>query len=106
MIYELREYKASENKIEALHKRFQKHTLRIFEKYGIEVIGFWTQNDEPSTLIYLCRFKDEKERNKAWKSFGNDAEWKKIKEDSESDGALTVSKNSLLLDPVTYTPQP
>ncbi|WP_019155212.1 NIPSNAP family protein [Robertmurraya massiliosenegalensis] len=106
MIYELREYVASEDKVEALHKRFKDSTLPIFEKHHIVVKGFWTDHQNPGKLVYLCQFNSIEEQKAAWRSFGSDPEWIKIKQVSEANGSLVTSMTSTLLDPVDYTPQP
>ncbi|WP_180994210.1 NIPSNAP family protein [Bacillus sp. Marseille-P3661] len=106
MLYELREYVASENKVEALHNRFKSHVLQLFEKHNIEVKGFWTDHEDPMKLIYLCQFNSLEEQKKAWAAFGSDPEWKRVKQKSEVNGALTSSLKSVLLEPVDYTKQP
>ena len=45
MIYELRIYSCIPNRLPALLKRFEDHTLKIWEKHGIKQIGFWTVLD-------------------------------------------------------------
>jgi hypothetical protein len=40
-LYELRTYYAMPGKLENIHKRFRDHTLRIFAKHGMTVVGFW-----------------------------------------------------------------
>jgi hypothetical protein len=37
----MRTYHAAEGKLEALHERFRKHTLPLFEKHGITSLGYW-----------------------------------------------------------------
>ena len=41
-VYELRIYKCNPGKLPALHARFRDHTCRLFQKHGIELVGFWT----------------------------------------------------------------
>lgn len=106
MIYEHREYIASEGKLEALHNRFKDHTLPLFQKHGINVVGFWTDHENPLKITYICKFSSLEAQRKAWEAFGSDPDWKKVKKDSESNGPLTISMNSVLLNPVEYTSQP
>lgn len=40
-VYELRTYITNEGKLEALLARFRDHTCRLFEKHGIQNIGYW-----------------------------------------------------------------
>ena len=35
-LYELRTYYANEGKIDALHERFRNHTMKLFEKHGMQ----------------------------------------------------------------------
>ena len=42
MIYELRIYDDVPGKPPALNDRFANVTLGYFEKYGLNVVGFWT----------------------------------------------------------------
>lgn len=40
-IYELRVYTTCPGRMPALLARFKDHTLRIWERHGIEPVGFW-----------------------------------------------------------------
>lgn len=106
MIYELREYIASEGKVDELNNRFKEYTLSLFKKHHIKVKGFWTDREDASRIIYLCQFNSLEEQKAAWAAFASDSDWKKVKEESEANGPLTVSMSSVLLNPVDYTPQP
>ena len=58
-VYELRIYKTNPGKLDALHARFRDHTCKLFQKHGIELVGFWTpaEGDEAKdTLIYIIAF--------------------------------------------------
>jgi hypothetical protein len=105
MIYELREYRAAPGAVERLNKRFADHTLRLFRRHGLRVVGFWTDMSDPATLVYLLRFADQQERDQAWEGFKGDPEWQQVKADSEETGALTVSQSSRLLVLADYWDQ-
>ncbi|MCX6853902.1 MAG: NIPSNAP family protein, partial [Verrucomicrobia bacterium] len=45
-VYELRIYTTNEGKLDALLARFRDHTCKLFEKHGIENIGYWTPIEE------------------------------------------------------------
>ena len=54
-------YHANPGKLEALHARFRDHTCKLFQKHGIELVGFWTptQGEEAkNTLYYILAFPD------------------------------------------------
>ena len=97
MIYELRTYYAAPGKVEALHNRFRNLTLRIFQRYNMEVVGFWTpqkRTDNSGDLIYLLRFESEEALRQAWARFRADPEWVQGKEESRREGALVLEVKS------------
>ena len=40
--FELRTYTAAPGKMDALNTRFREHTIELFKKHGMDVIGFWS----------------------------------------------------------------
>ena len=108
-IYELRTYVAADGKFEDLHNRFRNHTLKLFEKHGIENIAYFVPTDEPrstNTLIYLVAHQSREAAAASWKAFIEDPEWKKVYAESEANGALVQKIDSLYLVPTDYTPKP
>ena len=106
-LFEMRTYIAAEGKLEALNSRFRDHTNRLFKKHGIELIGYWTpvQSEEAkNTLIYILAYPDQASRDKSWKAFVNDPEWKKAHAESEKDGKLVAKVESKFLAPTDYSP--
>ena len=54
MIYELRNYTAQPGRLRDLLARFENHTNRIWARYGIRQVGFWTTIVGPTDgLSYL-----------------------------------------------------
>ena len=45
-VFELRTYTTHPGRLDALNARFRNHTMRIFEKHGIENVGYWVPQDE------------------------------------------------------------
>ena len=106
-VYELRVYHASPGKLEALHARFRDHTCKLFQKHGMELIGFWTptQGEEAKdTLIYIIAFPSVEAQKKAWQAFRADPEWIKVKAESEKEGSLTTKVESKSLKATDYSP--
>jgi hypothetical protein len=106
-VYELRVYHTNPGKLEALHARFRDHTCKLFQKHGIELVGFWTpiQGDEAKdTLYYIVAFPNAEAQKKAWQAFGDDPAWKKAKADSEKDGVLVKKVDSMNLKATDYSP--
>jgi hypothetical protein len=106
-VYEQRIYITNPGKLAALHARFRDHTCKIFQKHGIELVGFWTpvEGDEAqNTLIYIVAFPSVEAQKKAWAAFRDDPEWVKAKADSEKDGVLVKEVQSKNLKATDYSP--
>ncbi len=106
-VYDMRIYKANPGKLEALNARFRDHTCKIFERLGMEIIGFWTPTDgedAKDTLIYIVAFPNAEAQKKAWDAFWADPEWKKVKADSERDGVLVKEIKAKNLKATDYSP--
>ena len=104
--FELRIYTAAEGKLEALHRRFRDHTIGLFEKHGMTVVGFWTPKEEgaDNTLVYLLAYPSHEARSEAWKAFIDDPEWKRVYAESQKDGRLVAKVESKMLAPTDYSP--
>jgi hypothetical protein len=105
--FELRIYTANDGKLEALHRRFREHTVGLFEKHGMQVVGFWVPTDgaeAANTLVYLLAYPSQESRDASWKAFMDDPEWKKVYEESHRDGPLVKKVESRKLDPTDYSP--
>ena len=108
-VFEMRTYTAAPGKFAALQTRFRDHTLRIFEKHGMQSIGYWVPADGPTaenTLVYILAHKDREAAKKSWAAFGADPEWQKVRTASMApDGAsLTTKVESVFLNPTDYSP--
>jgi hypothetical protein len=106
-VFELRTYTATPGKIEELHARFRDHTLKLFEKHHMTVIGFWRPADEQQAkqrLVYLLAFPSQEAAAKRWKDFQANPEWKALKESSENNGPLVEKIDSVFLKPTDYSP--
>jgi hypothetical protein len=105
--FELRTYTAEDGKLEALHRRFRDHTVGLFKKHGMEVIGFWvptTGDEAANTLVYLMAYPSQEARDSSWKAFIDDPEWKAVYAESHKDGPLVKKVESRKLDPTDYSP--
>lgn len=106
-VYELRVYHTNPGKLDALNARFRDHTCKLFQKHGMELIGFWTplQGDEAQdTLYYILAFPSVEAQKKAWQAFGADPDWKTARTESEKDGVLVKKVESKILKPTDYSP--
>ncbi|MEB2784404.1 NIPSNAP family protein [Algoriphagus persicinus] len=90
--FEIRKYYANEGKLPDLIKRFENHTLSLFEKSGMENIAYFVPADNTdNSLTYILGYPDENSRDIMWGKFTNDPEWLKAFEASRANGALVKS---------------
>lgn len=104
-VYELRTYTCNEGKLEALKTRFRDHTIRIFQKHGMESVGYWIPQGERSkdTLIYILAHPSLEAAKVHWVEFRDDPEWKKVLAESEANGKLTTKIESVFMDPADFS---
>lgn len=105
-VYELRIYTTAEGKLDALNARFRDHTVRLFEKHGIESVGYWVPTDgekSKNTLIYVIKHKSRDAANESWKAFLADPEWKKAAKESGV-GRLASRPESIYMEATDYSP--
>jgi NIPSNAP len=106
--FELRTYYAAPGKLEELHARFRNHTIRLFKKHGMEVVGFWGPTDKDkgseNTLVYVLAFPNREARDKAWQEFRTDPEWQAAAKESEKNGKLTEKIDSVIMKATDYSP--
>jgi hypothetical protein len=105
-VFELRTYTTFDGKLDALNARFRNHTIRIFEKHGMENIGYWMPTDEPNKgkqLVYIIAHKSRDAAKASWDAFRNDPEWKKVAAESEKDGKINQKVESVFLEPTDYS---
>jgi hypothetical protein len=105
--FELRTYTAAEGKLDALLSRFRDHTNTLFARHGIQIIGFWVPADEPrkhNTLIYILAYPDRESREKSWKEFSNDPDWKQVVKESQKNGKLVDHVDSVYMTPTDFSP--
>jgi NIPSNAP len=105
MIYELRIYQCVPGRLPALIKRFEDHTLKIWEKHGIRQAGFWTVliGDGNNDLHYLLAWQSLAEREKVWGTFLADPAWIKVREETERDGPIIANIKSSFLKPTAFS---
>ena len=107
-VYELRVYHAAPGKHAELLARFRDHTAKLFEKHGMKNVAYWTPTDEPdrnNMLIYILQHPSREAATANWKSFQDDPEWKRVKQESEANGKLTEKIDSTFLALTDFSPR-
>ena len=105
-VQEMRIYDAMPGKLPALHDRFSNHTMRLFERHGIENVAYWTELVGTSNrLVYMLGYPSLGDREKSWAAFQADPEWQKARADSEKDGPLVRVSSHSIMRPTAYSPR-
>jgi hypothetical protein len=104
-VYEMRIYYAAPGKLDDLNKRFRDHTVKLFEKHGIENIGYWTPIDNTNNaLYYVLAYPSREAREKSWKAFLADPDWKAAYKTSHANGALVAKAESYFMQATDFSP--
>jgi hypothetical protein len=105
MIYELRIYECLPGRMPALLKRFNDHTLAIWETHGIRQAGFFTTlvGESNNRLTYFLAWETMAEREAKWTAFINDPAWHQARDESERDGAILSNVSSQFLAPTAFS---
>jgi hypothetical protein len=105
-LYELRIYYAAPGKLDALHARFRDHTMKLFEKHGLANVGYFVPvgENKENKLVYWISAPSKEARDKAFRSFGADPEWKKVVAESEKNGRLVNKFDGAFLTVTDYSP--
>ena len=105
-VYELRTYTCYEGKLDALKARFRDHTITIFNKHGMESVGYWVPQDgerSKNTLIYILAHPSREAATKNWAEFQADPEWKKVAAESEANGKIVLKVESVFMEPTEFS---
>ena len=112
-VFELRTYTCPDHeKQTALQRRFREHTMKLFEKHGMQNVVYWVPDEEPESqqkLVYLLAHKSQEAAKESFAGFRADPDWLAAKKASEetAGGSLTVKVNGVLsefLIPTEYSP--
>jgi NIPSNAP len=96
--YEMRIYYCLPGRLDALIDRFQSNTTRIFEKHGMENIGYWVPvTNDKNALYYILAYPSKEAREKSWAGFMADPEWKDVAAKSEVNGKILESITSVFM---------
>ena len=104
-IYELRTYESHSDRA-ALNKlkMFNAGEVPIFRRSGLTPVFFGETivGARMPSLTYMLTFSDMSERDRAWTSFGKDAEWKTLSADPQyRDNVSAIS--DIILQPTAYS---
>jgi NIPSNAP len=100
-VYEMRMYYAAPGKMDALLARFADHTEALFARYGIKTRGYWVERESAKNLLmYMVEHASVEAAEKNWEAFRNDADWQRIKAETDADVPLVASIERYFMDQV------
>lgn len=105
-VFELRTYTSPEGRLDDLVARFRNDTVRIFEKHGMENVGYWLPTDAPAssnTLIYILAHDSRDAATKSWAAFREDPEWKAVTERTQANGPIVSRVESVFLEATDFS---
>lgn len=106
-VYELRTYTATPGNLDNLNARFRDHTIRIFRKHGMEIVGFWVPTDPEladNTLIYVLEHDSRAAADASWQAFGQDPEWREVAAASNANGQILANVERQYMLATDYSP--
>ncbi len=105
-LYELRIYRCHPGKLEELLNRFRQHTVALFEKHGMENVGYWIPSEEKEqTLYYVLRHTDKAACEASWSAFEADPDWQEVVKKSNGKIVSEITSHKMTLN-TTLSPAP
>ena len=99
-LFELRIYVTNEGKLPDLLARFRDHTVKLFNKHGIENIGYWVpvekEEGADNTLYYIIAHKSREGAEASWAAFRKDPDWQAAAKASEANGKILAQKPEVI----------
>jgi hypothetical protein len=105
-VFEMRTYICHDGKLDDLNRRFRDVTTRLFERHGIENVGYWvpTEGDAArNTLVYILAHPSREAARENFKKFGADSDWREAVAASERNGKIVKEIKSVFMKPTDYS---
>lgn len=107
-IFELRTYESNNGKtLRRKVKMFNEGEIALFRRCGILPVFFGETviGRNMPNLTYMVAFDDLAARERAWRTFGSDPEWKKMRNmPGYSDAEIVSNVSNMILRPLPFSP--
>ncbi len=106
-VFELRIYKSTPGNLDNLNARFRDHTMALFEKHGMENVGYWTPTSEEEredTLVYIIAHDSREAADASWSAFGQDPEWQEVAAASNANGQILAGIERKFMVATDFSP--
>lgn len=105
--YELRIYESpTARQLGFLHDRFAGGEIDVFHKSGIHPVLYGDTVIGPNmpNMAYLIPFEDAASREKAWKAFGDNPDWQRLRDASiRKGGEIVRNITNMFLAPASFS---
>jgi gluconolactonase len=103
---DLRLYTRSPEKEAAFRDRWRDHAVRIYERHGMDNLGWWEATGEGQAAIMVTLFAHESVDaiNSTIGAFHKDEEWIAIEKETEAGGKLRTAARAYKLLPTDFSP--
>jgi hypothetical protein len=105
-LFEVRMYESNNSSTLARKiKMFESGEIAIFKRLGMQPVFFGRMIVGPKmpNLVYMLAFDDMAAREKAWRAFGGDPEWKKLRETPGwSDAEIVSNISNFFITPLLF----
>lgn len=107
-LFEVRCYESNNHStLQKKIKMFNDGEIGIFKKLGMQPVFFGETivgQNQPN-LVYMLSYEDFAGREKAWKAFGGDPDWKKMREmPGYGDAEIVSNISNYLVSPLSFSP--
>jgi hypothetical protein len=106
-VFELRVYESNNaSTLRRKVKMFEDGEIAIFRRLGMRPVFFGTTivGRNLPNLTYMLAFDDLAHREKCWRAFADDAEWKKLRaQPGSSDAEIVSNISSMMLRPLPFS---
>lgn len=111
MLYELRHYDIRSNRgLDLVNGRFNDHVIPIWNRLGIEPVGFWPVflGTPSPRLTYLLAWESLAQRETLWDAFETDPEWQEVaaRTNTAWGGSPIHTLTSAILKPTEFSRLP
>jgi len=101
MIYELRLYSVAHGRMTDVHDRFNQHFPALFQRHGVDCVARWTALAGPDAprFVYMMAYRDYAHREAVWASFYQDADWWRIRAETNAGHEMVQRHDLFFLKP-------
>ena len=91
-----------------LAQRFGDHTAAMFEKAGMDNVGYWnaaTGDDVEDTFVYMLGYPSLEARDQMWETLGEDPDFQRIiiAAERSEERKLVASIDARMIVPTEYS---